>query len=67
MLSDNGLPTKEYLNQWKGENRLYYIVLVMARLYSLKCHSLGPQARSDVAEVFPTRATWALYQTLGED
>ncbi|KAM0833189.1 hypothetical protein ACQ4PT_064420 [Festuca glaucescens] len=23
MLNDNGLPTKEYLNHWKGENKLY--------------------------------------------
>jgi indole-3-pyruvate monooxygenase len=23
MLNDNGLPTKEYPNHWKGENRLY--------------------------------------------
>ncbi|KAM0894263.1 hypothetical protein ACQ4PT_024592 [Festuca glaucescens] len=23
MLNDNGLPTKEHLNHWKGENRLY--------------------------------------------
>ncbi|XP_051230398.1 probable indole-3-pyruvate monooxygenase YUCCA10 [Lolium perenne] len=27
MLNDNGLPTKEYPNHWKGENRLYCVGL----------------------------------------
>jgi hypothetical protein len=37
------------------------------QLYSLKCHSLGIQAQSDVVrEVFPTRVTRGYYQTLGE-
>jgi hypothetical protein len=40
----------------------------MARLYSLKCHSLGLQAQSNAArEVFFTRVTRDLYRTLGEN
>jgi hypothetical protein len=39
---------------------------LMELLYSLKYHSLGLQAQSDVAREVPppTRVTWGLYQTL---
>jgi hypothetical protein len=41
---------------------------LMSRLYFIKCHSLELQAQTDAArEVFPTRVTRGLYQTLGED
>jgi hypothetical protein len=39
----------------------------MARLYYLKCHSLGLEAQSEAArEVFPAKVTRGLYKTLGE-
>ncbi|XP_047088015.1 probable indole-3-pyruvate monooxygenase YUCCA10 [Lolium rigidum] len=35
MLNDNGLPTKEYPNHWKGENRLYCAGLARRGLASI--------------------------------
>jgi indole-3-pyruvate monooxygenase len=35
MLNDNGLPTKDYPNHWKGENQLYCAGLARRGLASI--------------------------------
>jgi hypothetical protein len=48
-----------------ANNTLVPSRILLARLSSLKCHSLRIQARSDAArEVFPTKVTQSLYRTL---